>query len=182
MALTAGARRPSALTVRSAWRWASENLFGSVANTVLTVTTFLFVWFALIAIPGVVEFPPFGIAWFVVDAADWEVITTNRKLFFIGRVPADETWRLWVILLPLTGLAGLSWGLWSSIRRRLAAMFVMGVVLIFLFTAEGDDGKPDEQKRDNSQRRLGHTAEQVLASPAPGSPEGRRRRLGGARD
>ena len=138
MALTAGARKPSALTVRSARRWASENLFGSVANTVLTVTTFLFVWFALIAIPGVVEFPPFGIVWFVVDAADWEVITTNRKLFFIGRFPSDETWRLWVILLPLSGLAGLSWGLWSSIGRRLAAMFVIGVVLIFLFMAEGD--------------------------------------------
>ena len=138
MALTAGARRPPVLTVRTAWRWARENLFGSVANTALTVTTFLFVWFALIAIPGVVEFPPFGIVWFVVDAADWEVITTNRKLFFIGRFPSDETWRLWVVLLPLSGLAGLSWGLWSSIGRRLAAMFVIGVVLIFLFMAEGD--------------------------------------------
>ncbi len=138
MALTAGARRPPALTVRTARRWARDNLFGSVANTALTVTTFLFVWFALIAIPGVVEFPPFGIVWFVVDAADWEVITANRKLFFIGRFPADETWRLWVILLPLSGLAGLSWGLWSSIGRRLAAMFVIGVVLIFLFMAEGD--------------------------------------------
>jgi general L-amino acid transport system permease protein len=138
MALTAGARKPPALTVRTARRWARDNLFGSVANTALTVTTFLFVWFALIAIPGVVEFPPFGIVWFVVDAADWEVITTNRKLFFIGRFPADETWRLWVILLPLSGLAGLSWGLWSSIGRRLAAMFAIGVVLIFLFMAEGD--------------------------------------------
>lgn len=138
MALTAGARRPPALTVRTARRWARDNLFGSVANTALTVTTFLFVWFALIAIPGVVEFPPFGILWFVVDAADWDVITANRKLFFIGRFPADETWRLWVILLPLSGLAGLSWGLWSSIGRRLAAMFVIGVVLIFLFMAEGD--------------------------------------------
>jgi general L-amino acid transport system permease protein len=138
MALTAGARKPPALTVRTARRWARDNLFGSVANTALTVTTFLFVWFALIAIPGVVEFPPFGIVWFVVDAADWEVITANRKLFFIGRFPADETWRLWVILLPLSGLAGLSWGLWSSIGRRLAAMFVIGVVLIFLFMAEGD--------------------------------------------
>ena len=138
MALTAGARKPPALTVRAARRWARDNLFGSVANTALTVTTFLFVWFALIAIPGVVEFPPFGIVWFVVDAADWEVITTNRKLFYIGRFPADETWRLWVILLPLSGLAGLSWGLWSSIGRRLAAMFAIGVVLIFLFMAEGD--------------------------------------------
>jgi general L-amino acid transport system permease protein len=138
MALTAGARKPPALTVRTARRWARDNLFGSVANTALTVTTFLFVWFALIAIPGVVEFPPFGIVWFVVDAADWEVITANRKLFFIGRFPSDETWRLWVILLPLSGLAGMSWGLWSSIGRRLAAMFVIGVVLIFLFMAEDD--------------------------------------------
>ena len=43
-----------------------------------------------------------------------------------------------MVLLPLSGLAGLSWGLWSSIGRRLAAMFVIGFVLIFLFMAEGD--------------------------------------------
>jgi general L-amino acid transport system permease protein len=138
MALTARAPKPPPLTVRTARRWARENLFGSVANTALTVITFLFVWFAVIAIPGVVEFPPFGILWFVVDAADWEVVTANRKLFFIGRFPSDETWRLWVALFVFSGLAGLSWGLWSRIGPRLAGMAAVGLVLVFLFMAKGD--------------------------------------------
>ena len=138
MALTARAPKPPPLTVRAARRWARDNLFGSVANTALTVITFLFVWFAVIAIPGVVEFPPFGILWFVVDAADWDVITANRKLFFIGRYPSDETWRLWVALFVFSGLAGLSWGLWSRIGPRLAGMAAVGLVLVFLFMAKGD--------------------------------------------
>ncbi len=138
MALTARAPKPPPLTVRTARRWARDNLFGSDTNTALTVITFLFVWFAIIALPGIVEFPPFGILWFVVDAADWEVVTTNRKLFFIGRFPSDETWRLWVALFVFSGLAGLSWGLWSRIGPRLAGMVAGGLVLVFLFMAKGD--------------------------------------------
>ncbi|MFB3052722.1 MAG: amino acid ABC transporter permease [Dehalococcoidia bacterium] len=127
MALISRAPKPPPLTLRIARRWARENLFGSFANAALTVITALIIGMIL-----------FAVLRFVFASAEWEVITTNRKLFFIGRFPADETWRLWVILLPLSGLAGLSWGLWSSIGRRLAAMFVIGVVLIFLFMAEGD--------------------------------------------
>ncbi len=127
MALISRAPKPPPLTLRIARRWARENLFGSFANTALTVITSLIIGIVL-----------FVVLRFVFASAEWEVITANRKLFFIGRFPADETWRLWVILLPLSGLAGLSWGLWSSIGRRLAAMFVIGVVLIFLFMAEGD--------------------------------------------
>jgi general L-amino acid transport system permease protein len=138
VALTARAPKPPPLTVRAARHWARDNLFGSVSNTTLTVSTFLFVWFALIALPGIVEFPPFGILWFIVDAADWDVITTNRKLFFIGRFPSDETWRLWVSLFVFSGLAGLSWGLWSRIGPRLAGMAAGGLVLVFLFMAKGD--------------------------------------------
>lgn len=127
MALTAGPPLPAPLSVPRIRAWARENLFGSVGNTALTVITSLVVGFVL-----------FGILRFVFASAEWEVVTANRKLFFIGRFPSEETWRLWVILFVFSGLGGLSWGLWSGVGRRLAAILAVGIVLVFLFMVKGD--------------------------------------------
>ncbi len=138
MALTARAPKPPPLTVRTARRWARENLFGSLTNTTLTLITSLILWFTLVGLPGVIDFGLLPLLPFIFDTADWEVVTANRKLFFIGRFPSDETWRLWVSLFVFSGLAGLSWGLWSRIGPRLAGMAAVGLVLVFVFMAEGD--------------------------------------------
>ncbi len=108
-------------------RWARENLFSSPVNTVLTVVT-----------SGVIGFALLAILRFVFTSADWEVITVNRRLFFLGRFPSDETWRVWVILFLVSGLAGVSWGLWGTLAWRLAAMLVIGLVPVFLFIGGGD--------------------------------------------
>ena len=115
------------LTVRRARLWARENLFGSAPNTLLTIVTVVFLAAAV-----------WGVFRFVFFTAEWEVVDANRRLFFVGRFPSDETWRIWVVLFTVAGLAGLSWGLWSGIGMKLAALGLGGLALVFAFMAEGD--------------------------------------------
>ncbi|MEC4987035.1 MAG: amino acid ABC transporter permease [Oscillatoria sp. PMC 1076.18] len=42
--------------------------------------------------------------------AKWAVISANLSLFFVGRFPKDEYWRLWLILGIIIFLSGLTWG------------------------------------------------------------------------
>ena len=147
MALTAGPPLPAPLSLRRIRIWARENLFGSFSNTALTVIISLILWVVIFGAGPLIDiasgsWPDHllgnGILRFVFDGAQWEVITANRRLIFVGRLPSEETWRIWVVLFIISGLAGLSWGLWSSIGRRLAVMLAIGLVPVFLFMAEGE--------------------------------------------
>jgi general L-amino acid transport system permease protein len=126
MATTARVTAPMPFA-RTARRWSRENLFGSPANTVLTIVSALIVGFAL-----------FSALRFVFVSADWEVIEVNRRLFFLGRFPSNETWRVWSILFLASGLTGLSFGLWGTIGWRLASAAVIALVPLLLFTGGGE--------------------------------------------
>ncbi|HET9476641.1 MAG TPA: amino acid ABC transporter permease [Dehalococcoidia bacterium] len=122
--------RPSALALpvqERAWRWSQANLFSSRANSVLTVVTVAFMVFA-----------GYQVARFVFATAEWEVVEANRGLFFIGRFPRDEVWRVWVILHIASALAGLSWGLWGSIGPRLGAIIAAALVPVYILLLDGN--------------------------------------------
>ncbi|MCH7617838.1 MAG: hypothetical protein IIB18_08260, partial [Chloroflexi bacterium] len=91
-----------------AYRWARANLFSSPGNTVLTVITV-----TILAVAG------YQAARFVFATAEWEIIEANRGLFFTGRFPRDEFWRIWVTLHGTAALFGLSWRLWGTLSWRL---------------------------------------------------------------
>ena len=118
---------------RQAWRWARDNLFGGVANTLLTVVTSLFLVFAL-----------YQILRFVFVTAEWEVIEANRRLFFLGRFPVGEEWRIWPPILLVSALAGLTVGLRTRLDLRSTIMMVLwlavGLTPVFLFFAHGTVG------------------------------------------
>jgi general L-amino acid transport system permease protein len=57
--------------------------------------------------------------WVLIDAR-WEVITRNLRLFLIGQYPVSEAWRIWLSLLVLSSLAGLSAGVFGRTTRTLA--------------------------------------------------------------
>jgi general L-amino acid transport system permease protein len=90
-----------------AFEWVRKNLFSSPFNGVLTVIVV-----ALIAYIG-----PIFIRWAVLDAnvsgssraacvsggACWTFIQTRFPLFFVGRYPAEERWRVLAALLVLIG-------------------------------------------------------------------------------
>ncbi len=107
-------------------RWVQENLFGSIPNTLLTLISL-----------AVIAFVLYGVLRFVFVTAEWGVIETNRRLFFLGRFPRDETWRVWVILFIVSALAGASAGAWTRITPLVAAVLAIALVPVFLFVQGG---------------------------------------------
>lgn len=107
-------------------RWARENLFGSIPNTVLTLVSVAVIGFVL-----------YGVLRFAFVNAEWGVIEANRRLFFLGRFPRDDTWRVWVILFLVAALAGSSTGAWSRLAPLAAAALGLGLVPVFLFIQGG---------------------------------------------
>jgi general L-amino acid transport system permease protein len=102
--------------VAKALDWARRNLFSSPFNGVLTVITValllyvvpsLFRWAVLNAtISGTSRAACGG------DGACWTFIRSRLPLFFVGRYPADERWRVLAALLVLIGFC------WPVLRER----------------------------------------------------------------
>jgi general L-amino acid transport system permease protein len=89
--------------------WLRRNLFsGPVSSIVTIVIAVALVWLAL------------NIGQWALTEARWDVVTRNLRLFLIGQYPADQAWRLWLSLLILSALAGISAGLHGHTIRVLA--------------------------------------------------------------
>jgi general L-amino acid transport system permease protein len=77
--------------------WLKKNLFSTWYNALLTVISATFVYVVLRAV----------VTWAVRDAR-WEVITTNIKVFMIGRYPTAQAWRVLASLGIVMLLAALT--------------------------------------------------------------------------
>jgi general L-amino acid transport system permease protein len=89
--------------------WLRQNLFSGIVSSIFTIAL-------AIAIGWVV----LGLGTWAVTEARWEVITNNLRLFLVGRYPGEETWRIWVAMLILSVLSGLSGGVFGQVSRVLA--------------------------------------------------------------
>ncbi|MFM7219353.1 MAG: amino acid ABC transporter permease [Nodosilinea sp.] len=88
--------------------WLRKNLFSSWFNGILTLLL------GALLLHSLMRFSQW--AWGV---AQWGVIPTNLPLFFVGRFPTDQYWRLWLLLTLLTLMAGLTWGVLAHLSSRL---------------------------------------------------------------
>jgi len=89
--------------------WLRANLFSGVVSSIVTV---------LLAVA--LGWLTIQLATWALTEARWEVITGSLRLFLVGRYPGDETWRIWVAMLILSVLAGLSGGVFGQVSRVLA--------------------------------------------------------------
>ena len=80
--------------------WLRRNLFNSWFNAILTIVLVLLLGKTLI-----------GFLTWATTVAKWQVVPANLPLFFAGRYPAFQYWRLWVIVAIVSALAGLTWGI-----------------------------------------------------------------------
>lgn len=112
---------PPTMTAPSALTWVRENLFNTWYNGILTII-------CLVAIAWVLS----GLISWIFGAAQWAVIATNLRLFFIGRYPSDLYWRVWLSVAILFSLAGISWGYTLRNVRPLtrSGLFALGVAIL----------------------------------------------------
>ncbi len=106
--------------------WVRKNLFSTWYNGILTVV-FLFLLFQ-----GLKSL----IIWLVTQA-QWAVVKTNLRLFFVGLYPQELYWRVWLSVGIIAAIAGLCWGfsqknsrLWS--RAVLLTLVIAVAAVVFL--------------------------------------------------
>jgi general L-amino acid transport system permease protein len=82
--------------------WLRKNLFSSWFNSILTIV-------CVLAIYWVVS----GLLQWAFESAQWQVLSSNIQLFFVGRYPPELIWRGWLAFALFAGLGGLTWGILS---------------------------------------------------------------------
>ncbi len=98
--------------------WARANLFNSRGNAVLSA--------AALAVGALVAFLTL---WFVLFQANWGLVAINRRLFFIGSYPSEDTYRIWISVFIAVGLAAVTYGVWIGRLRPLAVAVGVAAVL-----------------------------------------------------
>lgn len=101
--------------------WLRKNLFSNVFNSLLS----------LVALVVIALFLRVVIAW-ALFSADWSPITSNLKLFAVGQYPAEQVWRVGVVLIVTSVLAGMSWQKWGGTARSIALSIAIGFAFLAL--------------------------------------------------
>ena len=99
--------------------WLRRNLFGSIGDSILTIIA---IWLTYAMLKP-------SLSWGF-SVAKWTVIADNLKLFMVGRYPAEELWRVWVVLYLLAAVVGFTWGAWVEGKEK--AGYVLLGIPVFL--------------------------------------------------
>ncbi|MBT3337863.1 MAG: amino acid ABC transporter permease [Anaerolineae bacterium] len=99
--------------------WLRRNLFGSIGDSILTIIA---IWLTYAMLKP-------SLSWGF-SVAKWTVIADNLKLFMVGRYPAEELWRVWVVLYLLAAVVGFTWGAWVKGKEK--AGYVLLGIPVFL--------------------------------------------------
>lgn len=122
--------RPNRPAIAQARVWLQRNLFNSWFNSLLTTALLV------------------GITWagtnlirWAFTQAQWAVVTTNLRLFMVGRYPIDQLWRIWAVLAIVLATGAYWW--WQSRRQKvtsdlggsqnLRSLVALPIVLILIF-------------------------------------------------
>ena len=99
--------------------WLKRNLFDSFGDSLLTVFA---IWLTYAMLKP-------SLAWGFGEAR-WNVVADNLKLFMVGRYPAEQVWRVWVVLYLLAAVIGFTWSVWVKGKEK--AGFVLIGIPLFL--------------------------------------------------
>lgn len=121
--MTAEALAPPSISIGPV-AWLRKNLFSSLVSSLVT---------GLMA--GLLLALVIGVGQWAVTEARWDVVTRNLRLFLVGQYPADQAWRIWLSLLILSGLTGLSASTFGRTTRALAIALSACQAMLALLTA-----------------------------------------------
>ncbi|MGL4499267.1 MAG: amino acid ABC transporter permease [Planktothrix sp.] len=100
-------QRPETLAL-STKEWLQTNLFNTWYNTLITI-----------GISSLLLSMLTGFISWAFTTAKWAVIPANLPLYFVGRFPSDQYWRLWIMLGMIAILSGITWGFLARNSRIL---------------------------------------------------------------
>jgi general L-amino acid transport system permease protein len=104
--------------------WLRQNLFRTPLDTALSLLVGLIVlWFLA------------SLYHWVVGQAQWAVITDNFRVLMAGLYPEDGGWRLSLAVIIVTGLAGLSWGIWGRMFANTGILLAVALIGFFFVPA-----------------------------------------------
>lgn len=116
--------------------WLLKNLFNTWYNSLLTV---ICLWVIFV----------FGknFLYWAFTQAQWTVVTTNLRLFLVGRYPADLTWRIWTIVGIIISLSLVTWGVVTKsflpqISRWLSLIWILSFPIVMWLIGGGFGLKP----------------------------------------
>ncbi|MGI0493403.1 amino acid ABC transporter permease [Alkalinema pantanalense CENA528] len=96
------------------YQWLQRNLFNTKLNSLLTLLCLAFLgWVG------------YGL-WGWLAQAQWAVITTNLRLFLVGRYPVNQVWRMWAVLGVVVGMTALWAGQFILKSQRLNKRLQLG--------------------------------------------------------
>jgi len=100
--------------------WLQTNLFNTWYNTLITI-----------GISSLLLSMLTGFISWAFTTAKWAVIPANLPLYFVGRFPPDQYWRLWIMLGIIAILSGITWGFLARNSRNLFSNNILiGIGLI----------------------------------------------------
>lgn len=104
--------------------WLRKNLFNNWFNSLLTILIGL----------GLLNLLKSFWEW-ATTSAQWRVIPANLPLYFVGRFPADQYWRMWVMLGLIALLSGLTWGILTrTVQTLFSRNVLIGVGIVAVIT------------------------------------------------
>ncbi|OBQ40091.1 MAG: amino acid ABC transporter permease [Anabaena sp. CRKS33] len=106
--------------------WLRKNLFNNWYNCLLTVVCLIFLFWLFQ-----------GFAIWLINKAQWQVITVNLPLFLVGRFPQNLYWRIWLVLGISTYLTAITGGAFTkeaifTKRNSLIFGFMIGILLLII--------------------------------------------------
>ncbi|MDE3090203.1 MAG: amino acid ABC transporter permease [Chloroflexota bacterium] len=107
--------------------WLRKNLFNSWFNSILTLVC---LW--LIYLVGSQL-----LVW-ALTGARWAVITENLRLFMTGPFPPDQVWRVWLVLVVVSVMFGISASVFGGTIRTFGTWLAAGYLLLALLPFGGD--------------------------------------------
>ncbi|MBN1148726.1 MAG: amino acid ABC transporter permease [Anaerolineales bacterium] len=107
--------------------WIRQNLFNNWFNSLLTVFSFLVIYW----------FSSAFLRW-ALTGADWRPVLEYPLLFMIGQYSRDQLWRVGLSLSIVCLLMGFSWGVWRKLMESFAIILGALLALAAVFPVQMD--------------------------------------------
>ena len=112
--------QPPETIALSTKEWLQKNLFNTWYNILITI-----------GIGSLLLSMLTGFISWAFTTAKWAVIPANLPLYFVGRFPSDQYWRLWIMLGMIAIFSGITWGFLARNTRILFSKNILiGISLI----------------------------------------------------